>query len=62
MIETYVKWCCDLEHVAYQRQSVNKLPNAYDYTKTSYKGLTITDSAKVKQMTIEDYVFGEIAI
>jgi len=63
MIEIYVKWCCDLEHVPYKRQADPYLWNRnHDYTTKNYRSLTIDCNAIKEQMTMYDYILGEVAM
>lgn len=62
MIEIYVKWCCDIEHIPYKKQNTHCLVKAYDYKTKNYSHSNIVYNTSGEQMTIFDYTLGDIAI
>jgi len=63
MLETYVKWCCDLEHITYKKESNLQLLNRnHDYTTKKYSDLKIEANVIKEQMTMYDYILEEVAM
>lgn len=67
MIEIYVKWCCDMEHVPYKKKQNNSLwqiaPTTYTTKQYKASYCNSNEDSEAEQMTIFDYtILNDVAM